>query len=313
MLAGSKRKHKTPEDTSSSSSKRARSSSSQVVPRLLQHHELIQLYSAHQQRNNEPVKMICETILQAKRSVLLKIFNIGSPRILAALAEASNRAPVSVHYQMGPFSKHCTEGNVQFRPRRGCSLLHRKTLLIDNNIVVTGTANYTEVSLEKDVNLTAKIFSEHLYRWAFRHDRGEVRVGSQQVSYYSLSQIRRDLCVKAILEANGIVLRERTCEGILHTKVCCIDSSTLIIGSVNWSRGGLTLNLEEFLIINPLTETQLECYNELWAHIETNSRLMTKELIQLHEKRKKSITDPKQISSSTQDEENASTSAEQQF
>lgn len=89
MLAGSKRKHKTPEDTSSSSSKRARSSSSQVVPRLLQHHELIQLYSAHQQRNNEPVKMICETILQAKRSVLLKIFNIGSPRILAALAEAS--------------------------------------------------------------------------------------------------------------------------------------------------------------------------------------------------------------------------------
>ncbi|ROT52221.1 PLD-like domain protein [Chlamydia trachomatis] len=140
-----------------------------------------------------------------------------------------------------------------------------------------------------------------------------MRVGSQQVSYYSLSQIRRDLCVKAILEANGIVLRERTCEGILHTKVCCIDSSTLIIGSVNWSRGGLTLNLEEFLIINPLTETQLECYNELWAYIETNSRLMTKELIQLHEKRKKSITDPKQTSSSTQDEENASTSAEQQF
>lgn len=68
---------------------------------------------------------------------------------------------------------------------------------------------------------------------------------------------------------------ERTCENIVHTKVCCIDNRILIFGSVNWTRGGLNKNLEDLFILRPLTEIQLQCFMELWKFLEQNCRPFT--------------------------------------
>lgn len=212
--------------------------------------------------------------------------------------------------------------------REGDALLHKKTLLVDSNLVISGSANYTDLSLDRDINLVVKVLSSSLYKVVSSGRHGIANIENRQkVIYYPLHRTRnrienvrpildqlneaqssiqiamhtltqqdimfalerailRGVSVKIITDVKEKRLMyplikdmklyscvyERTCEGTLHTKACCIDSRVLISGSANWTGGGLNKNLEDIFIFRPLTETQLQCFMELWKFLEEHSR-----------------------------------------
>ncbi|KTF28783.1 PLD-like domain protein [Chlamydia pecorum] len=195
--------------------------------------------------------------------------------------------------------------------------------------MISGSANYTELSLQKDVNLTLRMRGSMLYEMVSRGHRGTVNVGNQQVTYHPITRVRgrgdnyrfitseinkakssilisiyalnqkeilscleqallRGVYIKIIVDAKESCLLqkitqdmkirsciyERTCEETLHTKACCIDSKVLICGSANWTGAGLNKNLEDLFIVYPLTETQLQCFLDIWKYLESNSKLV---------------------------------------
>ncbi|WP_080141752.1 phospholipase D-like domain-containing protein [Chlamydia suis] len=111
-----------------------------------------------------------------------------------------------------------------------------------------------------------------------------------------------------IVEENNLQLAIKECVrgGILHTKICCIDDKTLIIGSPNWTKCGLSRNLEDLFLIRNLTELQLQSLRELWQAIQESSEPLTKEssllpprsLKQIKEE-EKLMCDPEEGTSST--------------
>ena len=291
--------------------------------------ERIQLFSTHQTTYNDPRGMICQAISNAKKKILLKIYHINSEKIIEALVRKSMQIPICIHYQESPELESQAKGSkIALDKRCGDALLHKKTLLVDSNLIISGSANYTDISLYRDINVTLRIFSSSLYKIVSSGHHGTANIDNQQrVDYYPICRTRRRLeNVSIITEQidrarNSILLSmhtltqseilfsleralirgvsikiivdtkekqlmsetlkhrklsscifERTCEGTLHTKACCIDSRVLICGSANWTGGGLNKNLEDVFIFRPLTETQLRCFMELWKFLEEHSR-----------------------------------------
>ena len=112
-----------------------------------------------------------------------------------------------------------------------------------------------------------------------------------------------------IVEENNLPLTIRECArgGILHTKMCCIDDRTLIIGSPNWTKCGLSRNLEDLFVVQNLTELQLQSLQELWRAIQESSEPLTKEssllpprtLKQIKDEEEDLMCDPEEGTSST--------------
>lgn len=275
--------------------------------------------------------MLCDAILQANRIITMRIFNIGSPEIIRALIQAVRRnIPVVVSAWNFPNlsnwdrkSELCVElrGNPQI-------CLHKKTTLIDNQLTIIGTANYTKSSFFKDINLTALIQNPALYSLILRGTRGSVSIGSQTISYYPLpfpqSNTKTLPIIQEIQKAQRtikiamsifshpeiflaleqahlrgvtitivinkkesahtldilhrisalLLLKSVTTVDSLHAKICLIDDQTLIFGSPNWTYHGMHKNLEDLLIVTPLTPKQIYSIQEIWAFLLKNSSLV---------------------------------------
>ncbi|CPR42067.1 Phosphatidylcholine-hydrolyzing phospholipase D (PLD) family [Chlamydia trachomatis] len=285
-------------------------------------------HSAHQTNHNDPQRMLCDAILQANRIITMRIFNIGSPEIIRALIRAVRRnIPVVVSAWNFPNlsnwdreSELCVElrGNPQI-------CLHKKTTLIDNQLTIIGTANYTKSSFFKDINLTALIQNPALYSLILSDTRGSVSIGSQTISYYplpfpqsntkilpiiqeiqkaqrtikiamnifshteiflALEQARlRGVTITIVINKKEsahtldilhrisalLLLKSVTTVDSLHAKICLIDNQTLIFGSPNWTYHGMHKNLEDLLIVTPLTPKQIHSIQEIWAFLLKNS------------------------------------------
>lgn len=57
----------------------------------------------------------------------------------------------------------------------------------------------------------------------------------------------------------------------LHCKLCIIDQTTLIVGSLNWSKNGFCSNSENVLILDKLTTAQQSKLNLLWGKLKMQS------------------------------------------
>ncbi|CCE12432.1 phospholipase D-like domain-containing protein [Chlamydia trachomatis] len=318
-------KHKAIETTKRSDQQ---SRSLPILHLLAENPEPIVFHSAHQTNHNDPQRMLCDAILQANRIITMRIFNIGSPEIIRALIRAVRRnIPVVVSAWNFPNlsnwdreSELCVElrGNPQI-------CLHKKTTLIDNQLTIIGTANYTKSSFFKDINLTALIQNPALYSLILSDTRGSVSIGSQTISYYplpfpqsntkilpiiqeiqkaqrtikiamnifshteiflALEQARlRGVTITIVINKKEsahtldilhrisalLLLKSVTTVDSLHAKICLIDNQTLIFGSPNWTYHGMHKNLEDLLIVTPLTPKQIHSIQEIWAFLLKNS------------------------------------------
>lgn len=315
----------------------ATSSFFQSVERPLTCPELISLFSTFSPHQRTPIHMICSAIKQAKSSILLRIFHITTLSILKILHQQSTASVrVSIHYQYPPdLEKALHKTSIECRawtkgPRY---LMHKKTLLIDDDIVIVGSFNYTNASLVRDINMGIRIQNPELLSLIKSETSGYCTIGNQQVRYLSLScrgknqelsiveeiqkarssiqiamyALSHSNILKALEEAvtkqNVFVsiildgefkntfcdairtwkgrfsLFENTYPRCLHSKICCIDEKTLVCGSPNWSHCGFKNNMEDLLIITPLSPKQRQDFQSLWANLKTHSRQITQTLI----------------------------------
>lgn len=165
--------------------------SSLAIPRLQSTEERIRIFSTAQQTYNEPINMICSAIEGARSQVVLKIYHITSERIISSLVKQSHKVPVSIHYQDSFNLAALTAGSsIVLDKRASGAILHKKTLLVDNSLVVSGSANYTDPSLIQDINFTLRMRGSSLCNIVSSNTRGVVDVGSQRVKYYPLSRVR---------------------------------------------------------------------------------------------------------------------------
>ncbi|WP_082198734.1 phospholipase D-like domain-containing protein [Chlamydia suis] len=335
------------------------------VPRMLTHKELVTFFSAHQRKNNNPTKAICDAILSAKRLVCMKMYTISSPEIIQALIKASRHAAVRVQYQESPnIADLCKGSSVDLAPSDATSLFHKKTTCIDNKIVFVGSANYTPLSLKHDVNLTSKITDPEACRSILTTRKKSFCLGGGQTLTYVPSSshshgqlknfllkyideakfeiriavyvftvpdlfatlakaVRRGVRVKIIIDSRQkaiaysmaskteppLPVYERTHDGVLHTKMCCVDNRVLIWGSSNWSTGGFTKNAEDSFILYPAFETQLEAFNDIWKFLESNNTLITEDTAKIPLRPKRSAEEAlKTLSSPIDDDPGEGTS-----
>ncbi|MCI5642390.1 MAG: phospholipase D-like domain-containing protein [Chlamydia suis] len=350
---------------SSSRPTSSRRPASGSVPRPLTHKELVTFFSAHQSKNNNPTKAICEAILSAKKLVCMKMYKISSPEIIQALIKASRHTPVRVQYQESPNIKDlCKGSSVDLISSETTSLFHKKTTCIDNNTVFVGSANYTPLSLQYDVNWTSKITDPEACRSILTAQKQSTYLGGGQTLTYVPSSrqyhgqlknfllkhiddarsdirvavyvftapdlfaalaraVRRGVRVKVIIDprqkaiAYGVASKttpplpvyERTHDGVLHTKMCCIDNRVIFWGSSNWSTGGFTKNAEDSFLLYPASQTQLDAFNDIWKFLESNNTLITEDTAKIPLRPKRSAEEAlKTLSSPIDDDPGEGTS-----
>ncbi|WP_080129637.1 phospholipase D-like domain-containing protein [Chlamydia suis] len=341
----------------------SRRSANVRVPRPLTQRELVTFFSAHQSKNNNPTKAICEAILSARRLVCMKMYTISSPEIIRALIKTSQRTAVRVQYQESPnIEDLCKGSSVDLVSSDGTSLFHKKTTCIDNKMVFVGSANYTDLSLKHDVNWTSKITDPDACRNILTTQKGSFHLGGQNLTYVPSSRhyhgklknfllkyldeakseiriavyiftvpelfaslakaVRRGVRVKVIIDSRQkaisysmaskteppIPVYERTHDGVLHTKMCCIDNEIIIWGSANWSVGGFTKNAEDSFILYPVSQTQLDAFNDIWKFLESNNALITEESAQAPARAKRSAEEALETHSSPIDDPGEGTS-----
>ncbi|WP_080124792.1 phospholipase D-like domain-containing protein [Chlamydia suis] len=350
---------------SSSRQTSSRRPASGSVPRPLTQEELVTFFSAHQSTNNNPTKAICKAILSAKRLVRMKMYTISSPEIIQALIKASRHTPVRVHYQESPnIEDLCKGSSVELLSSEATSLFHKKTTCIDDKMVFVGSANYTRLSLQHDVNWTSRISDpeacrsilttrkkfiylgggQHLtYVPSSSHSHGqlknfllkyideakfEIRIAVYVFTVPDLfaalaKAVGRGVRVKVIIDSRqkaityGIASKiepplpvyERTHDGVLHTKMCCIDEKVICWGSANWSTSGFTKNAEDSFILCPASQTQLDAFNDIWKFLESNNTLITEDTAKIPLRPKRSAEEAlKTLSSPIDDDPGEGTS-----
>lgn len=153
--------------------------------------EPISFFSWHCGHNAPDI--IEHAILSATSSILIHIFNLSSKNIIQSLVrKASQSVPISIHYHHMPKEalQELSQTNIQLFPFQGSKrvLLHKKTLLVDQRLVITGTGNFTDISLQSDVNLMVQIHNNDLCSLMERHQAGCVSVGQQTVQYCPMNR-----------------------------------------------------------------------------------------------------------------------------
>ena len=299
----------------------------QTIPSSLSCSSLT-LYSKYS--DQKPLDVICSSIAQAQQELRLKIYILDSDAIIEALKQqVVNGKKLCLYYQFLPDgvtfpqtgSCHLTRFD-----HRGGAIQHKKHLSIDTNTTILSSGNFTDSSLQDDINITLKIICPHLYQ-CIRNDRaGSFSLSDQQtVTYYplkrnayngmpiivtALNQAKTSIKVALLTLANQEVLKAlaaakergvsveividrgkrsstvqalrsgdpsvqqlpvQTWEGActLHCKIGIIDDTTLITGSANWTKRGLESNLEDLIIVTPISSQNLATLRVLWQQISS--------------------------------------------
>lgn len=299
----------------------------QTIPSSLSCSSLT-LYSKYS--DQKPLDVICSSIAQAQQELRLKIYILDSDAIIEALKrQVGNGKKLCLYYQFLPDgvtfpqtgSCHLTRFD-----HRGGAIQHKKHLSIDTDTTILSSGNFTDSSLQDDINITLKIICPHLYQ-CIRSDRaGSFSLSDQQtVSYYplkrnayngmpiivaALNQAKSSIKVALLTLANQEVLKAlaaakergvsveividrgkrsstvqalrsgdpsvqqlpvQTWEGActLHCKIGIIDDTTLITGSANWTKRGLESNLEDLIIVTPISSQNLATLRVLWQQISS--------------------------------------------
>jgi phosphatidylserine/phosphatidylglycerophosphate/cardiolipin synthase-like enzyme len=135
--------------------------------------------------------VVAAAINQAQKSILLYIYSLTDPKIIAAL-EKKALAGVDVTLIEDPQlrSKHPPLQGVKsvHLPTRG--LMHRKILVVDEEKVLIGSANFTKDSLYLDDNLITSITSKELSKLIYNMQTGLFQAGENQIAFYPLPEAK---------------------------------------------------------------------------------------------------------------------------
>jgi phosphatidylserine/phosphatidylglycerophosphate/cardiolipin synthase-like enzyme len=113
--------------------------------------------------NHNIEKAMIDSIERAEKSIVLVIFALTDPKVIAALkdkAEEGVDVLVVYDYQASPDIPKRLGDKVNYIKRRANGLMHQKILVVDNLVTWIGSANLTGESLRVHDNLMNAIRSE---------------------------------------------------------------------------------------------------------------------------------------------------------
>ncbi len=121
------------------------------------------LYSNH---NQDDLKTIfCSAIKQAKKEIFIEMYSLTDKEILHLLAEkAKENVRVKILYDKtaSPLIEKHFPFSVEVTPYQSKGLMHRKILIIDEEMVYIGSANMTTQSLKMHDNLVVGLYDRGL-------------------------------------------------------------------------------------------------------------------------------------------------------
>jgi phosphatidylserine/phosphatidylglycerophosphate/cardiolipin synthase-like enzyme len=240
---------------------------------------------------------------KAQQSIEFSIFTLTRPRIIDALNKAANRGcAVTLRYDAkeGRGLAKKLHPAIEQIPVKAKGLMHRKTLHIDDDLWLIGSANMTYESLRLHGNLVAA-FRGHIRTWNLPEDPGaleqitEALDDAQQrlcIAMYTwthkglaervIAAHDRGITVEVVIDGGtargasrqivemlqqaGVEVRLSIGPELLHHKFVWIDNERLLCGSVNWTLGAFAKN-EETLI-----ELRGQNLSKLWRTIRCESR-----------------------------------------
>lgn len=115
----------------------------------------VQLYS--NQTSDNLTDLYIDAIRSARHSITIVIFSLKDPQVIQALKDQS-RAGIHVHivcdaHASKGISKQCCGSTIQIVRRSGKGLTHQKILVVDQERLFIGSANFTTDSLVTHGNL----------------------------------------------------------------------------------------------------------------------------------------------------------------
>ncbi|MBI2742526.1 MAG: hypothetical protein HYX48_01245 [Chlamydiales bacterium] len=285
------------------------------------------LYS-NQSRDNLHA-LFAQAIREAKSSLHISMYALTDPELLALLRQQAKKGvSTTLFYDPSATSKPPDSENFYAFPiKLPGALMHRKILIVDEERVFIGSANFTTTSLKIHDNLVAGILNPQLAHFLTRCDReifpfftgeaaGELWLLPSQEALERtlelLNQAKKSIYVamftlthpeltRALIEAHArgvdvrVAVDHYTAEGaslpmlkalqnagvplylsagqqLFHHKWALIDSSTLLLGSANWTQAAFARNQDCFLVLPALSQKQLSQIQKIWKIIELESQ-----------------------------------------
>ena len=140
---------------------------------------------------------ILSAIHQAKNSIFLCMFGLNDPSILRALSDQIHRKiPTTIYYDSkGSPDIRKTLPGASIHPVYSSGIMHQKILILDEEMVFLGSANFTSQSLKMHDNLVIGFASRKIAQFLKEkapHSNGYLRslVGGQDVELWLLPDLK---------------------------------------------------------------------------------------------------------------------------
>ncbi len=148
----------------------------------------IRFYSTHQLDDFRLITL--EGIKRAKHSIHVYTYALTDPTILSALVKKA-RSGLSVHvtYHQKNTPALETIKHLHLHPKKGPGLMHAKWIIIDETIVLLGTANLTTASLLMHENFLMGVYDQDFAQALIEPGYYSKKIGNQMLTFYLLPDV----------------------------------------------------------------------------------------------------------------------------
>lgn len=145
------------------------------------------------QCDDELCPLFHAAITEAKSSILLIVYTLSDNKLIKALQDRVTSG-VKVEVIVDKSSPSCNHKKITGVAQRAIALssglMHRKILVVDEEKVFIGSANFTLDSLYLDDNLFAAFSSKELALAIYKMKESHPLIGGQRVDFYPLPQYK---------------------------------------------------------------------------------------------------------------------------
>ena len=148
-------------------------------------------------------KIFYKEIKQAKTHIDLYIYSLTDPNVVKVLNQAAQKGlQVQVIYdtKTDPRAFRQLDPNITQHPIRSSALMHRKILVIDQQKVWIGSANFTSESLRMHENLIVGLYNptlaKMLHKQHFDHFQGSI--AEQKLLFWPLPEKKQEALSKLL-------------------------------------------------------------------------------------------------------------------
>jgi len=170
----------------------------------------VRIHSTH--LGEDLTHLYLEAIRGAKQSILLTTYTFKDERVMSALNQKVKEGvsvTVVLEKKAGQQARRFLSNGIKFIERKVSGISHRKIVIIDETLVLLGSANITKASLRHYGNLVTSFYSPDFGRWLKEeiekgktsfHEGKTFHIGDQNVEVWLTPSHEGVLRIKELLK-----------------------------------------------------------------------------------------------------------------